>query len=583
MVVRRSIGSLSSCILATHVSGFLKKRALMNISRFAVVVLLGSFASVLLAQTPVSAKDQEPPYSNEPLIVDVHSSPYRSTINYSMNLSFQRFDMRDATILDMISSAYQRGNQAIIGGPSWISFDRFEVMARIDSFRPPSQHAAPADPANPPANPYDQLVRPLLKQVLKDRFHLIYHTENRPLPGYVVTLAKSGVKFAEAKDPSAAGICQAEQDKGSPGQHTITCTSETITQLLSSYGWVFPHPAFDHTGVTKPYDFRFRVNLGQGQTQDEEVRLLADAWSKQLGLMVIPENVPQPAIVVDSVDRIPTPNRSNIAKLIPALPELEFEVASIRLSAPNEPQWNIRPTGTEITFIGFTEQDLIVRAWRLPTGGMLGNTPPWINKVKYTILVKLPPDLDGRAIFQNQDQMDSMLQKLVIDRFHLKYHWGEQKQDGYVLLADNPKMKNADPKSRSFCKDGPPADEKDLRTVTDSSFDREFHCQNVTMAQFADHIQPLANSEVKNRVPDKTGLTGAYEFTLFYTTVRTLRTQGAAAADAAKEAGDVTPAPISGIGLEDAFRKQLGLRLEKQPGTYPAFIIDHIEQNPTEN
>jgi uncharacterized protein (TIGR03435 family) len=35
--------------------------------------------------------------------------------------------------------------------------------------------------------------------------------------------------------------------------------------------------------------------------------------------------------------------------------------------------------------------------------------------------------------------------------------------------------------------------------------------------------------------------------------------------------------------LEDAIRKQLGLRLEKQPLTLPALVLDHIEQTPTEN
>lgn len=556
----------------------------MKIIRLAMTFFLGSGAPMLFAQSPVPANNPAAPASAQPLIVDVHPSPYRSTIYYKVNLGLQRLDMRDATILDMIEFAYQHEDQAIIGGPSWIDFDRFDLVARIDSLKPPSQNAVPPEPANPPANPYDQ-VRPIVEQVLKDRFHLTYHAEDRPLPGYVVTVAKGGVKFSDAKDPTAGSNCQESRDKANPGQYTaVTCTSETVAQFLSSYGEaVFPHPAIDHTGLTKLYDFTFKFNVSQPRTQDDEVRFFVDVFNKQLGLVVAPGVVPQPAMIIDKVGRRPTANLPDIAKLIPAPPDLEFEVASIRLSAPNEPQWNIRPTGTEITFTGFTEQDLIVRAWQLATGAMLGNAPPWINQVKYTILVKLPPDLDGRAIYSNQDEMDRMLQKLVVDRFHLQYHWGEQTQQGYVLLADNPKMKKADPASRSFCKDGPPDGEKDLRTVPNPSFDREFHCQNVTMAQFADHIQPLANSEVKNRVPDKTGLAGAYDFTLLYTTVRTLRTQATAAADAAKETGDSTAAPVAGLGVEDAFRKELGLRLEKQPGTYPAFVIDHIDQTPTEN
>ncbi|HUD23513.1 MAG TPA: hypothetical protein VMQ60_11770, partial [Acidobacteriaceae bacterium] len=64
----------------------------MEILRVAVALLLASSASMLLAQTPVPAKGQASPVSTEPLIADVHPSPYRSTINYSINIGDQRFD-----------------------------------------------------------------------------------------------------------------------------------------------------------------------------------------------------------------------------------------------------------------------------------------------------------------------------------------------------------------------------------------------------------------------------------------------------------------------------------------------------------
>jgi uncharacterized protein (TIGR03435 family) len=269
----------------------------------------------------------------------------------------------------------------------------------------------------------------------------------------------------------------------------------------------------------------------------------------------------------------PSPNPPEIAKRIPALPDLEFEVASIRPAGDKEPESQIRPAGSQIAFTNFALQELLRQAWQLPTGAMLGNAPPWLGQTRYTILVKLPPDIDARAVFQDQDQLDNMLQKLLVDRFQIKYHWGEQAMDGYVLLAGGtPKMKKADPSSRSFCKYGPPEGEKDIRTA-DSPFNAEFHCQNVTMAQFADLAQAMAKSEIKSRVPDRTGLTGAFDFTLYYTTGRKLR------ADAAASSME----PALGLSVEDAFRKQLGLRLEKQRGVYPALVLDHMEQTPTEN
>jgi uncharacterized protein (TIGR03435 family) len=57
----------------------------------------------------------------------------------------------------------------------------------------------------------------VLKQVLAERFHLTYHTEDRPLPGYIVTVAKEGAKLADAKDPTAAADCPVAEDKATPG------------------------------------------------------------------------------------------------------------------------------------------------------------------------------------------------------------------------------------------------------------------------------------------------------------------------------------------------------------------------------
>jgi uncharacterized protein (TIGR03435 family) len=103
------------------------------------------------------------------------------------------------------------------------------------------------------------------------------------------------------------------------------------------------------------------------------------------------------------------------------------------------------------------------------------------------------------------------------------------------------------------------------------------------MAQFADRLQAVAGSDIKNRVADKTGLAGSYDFTVFYTTAHGLRVQTVAAAAEAKQAGDATPAPVAGLGLEDAFRKQLGLRLEKRPLALPSLVLDHFAETPTED
>jgi uncharacterized protein (TIGR03435 family) len=567
----------------------------MKIIRRALGSSLVFCCSLLPAQAPSTQKDAAPAADAGPLIVDVKPAPYRGQIYDNVNLGHGRFDMKNASILDLVTWAFDKYDYAVLGGPTWIDLDRFDVAAKVDTPPPPKPNPDPAATPAAPYNPYD-VTRPVLQRTLVERFHLKYHAEQRPMPGYILSVAKEGLKMAPAKAPDAPFACHGEQDKSTPPINTVTCTSYTMQQFVKNYGGIYPHLLVDRTGLSGSYDFSMRMSFGAIRTRDDFIRMYTDVF-KQLGLIVTQGDVPQDALVIDSVDR-PTPTPPDIARLLPPLPDLEFEVATIKPSAPEERQM-MMPRGSQITFGAYTLQALLVEAFQLKTGAMLGNAPPWINTVKYTILVKLPPEVDARAAWQDQDQVDNMLQKLLIDRFQIKYHWGTQTQDGWVLMPGTPKMKKADPNSRSFCKYGPPPGEKDVRSSPDSPYDNESYCQNVTMDQFADMTQAVAGVEVKNRVANKTGLNGSYDFTLYFTSGRKLRTDAAAADAAAKEEGEATAAPsgtataaasetataapTGGLSVQDAFRKELGITLVKQPGTYPALVLDHIEQTPTEN
>jgi len=516
-----------------------------------------------------------------PLIADVHASPYRGLAYDRPNLRNQRFDLRDATLLDIIALAYDRDNTTILGGPTWLELDRYDITTMV-----PSLKTSSPNPANPAAisqsNPFDP-VRPILQRILAERFQLTFHTQDKPLPGYVMTVAKSGLKMTEAKDPDAPPSCHGEQDKDHPGQTVLACTSETVTLFLKTFGGIYPHRVVDNTGLTKAYDFSLAMSFQNIRTRDQLVHIYTDALAS-VGLIVTPADVPQPAMVIDAADRIPTPNQPDLVKQIPPMPPLEFEVATIKPAADNELQ-GIMPRGSQLTFSAQLLQELIVRAWQLATGATLGPAVDALPKQRYTVLVKLPPEIDARMVWEDQDEVDSMLQKLLIDRFGIKYHWTDQTRPGYVLLPGSgpPKMKPADPNSRSFCKTGPPPGEKDMTSAPDSPYDHEFYCQNVTMDQFAELLQGVGWVEIKNRVPNRTGLAGAWDFTVYFTSGHKLRIDTAAAEAAAKQSGDSMAAPVNGLSMADAFRKELGLRLEQQPITLPTLVLDHLNPTPTAN
>jgi uncharacterized protein (TIGR03435 family) len=93
------------------------------------------------------------------------------------------------------------------------------------------------------------------------------------------------------------------------------------------------------------------------------------------------------------------------------------------------------------------------------------------------------------------------------------------------------------------------------------------------MAQFVEelnHQQPIVASG--RRVVDSTSIEGSWDFTFSYRIVP-------GRAGAPGEAAD----PVGGVSLFDALDQQLGLKLEGAKRNMPVFVIDKIEETPTEN
>ena len=112
----------------------------------------------------------------------------------------------------------------------------------------------------------------------------------------------------------------------------------------------------------------------------------------------------------------------------------------------------------------------------------------------------------------------------------------------------------------------------------------------MTMAQLAIELQTIAPGYVPAPVIDTTGLDGAYDFTLSFskkgddtkTLPRPVASGDAASTDASTPSA--TDPTLGGMSLYDAMQKQLGIKLEKRKEVpMPMLVIDHIEEQPTEN
>ena len=540
----------------------------------AVVIFLAVLSSAAFGQATATQ-------STAFEIADVHASAH-GLFPYSSGgaLVGDRYTIRDSTMVDLIGAAYGVTTDKVLGGPSWVEMDRFDVIAK-------------APPATPP-----ETIKLMLQALLADRFKLAVHPDNKPLQAYMLTVEKGKPKLKES-DSSGKSGCEPQQQDPTPGtiQYvTVNCrnvTMEAFAEILHDFaGGYLPDPVVDSTGLNGSYDFELKwTGRGQlAQAGDNGITIF-DAVDNQLGLKLELKKTPMPVLFVDSVNEKPTENAPEVAKILPPSPPSEFDVAVIK---PSKPDTNLRGRidGAQIDVRGATLQFLITYAWDLNTSNdMLVNAPKWLDSDHYDILAKasVDPSADGPAGAPakppriTDEDLQQMVRALLIDRFKLAAHMEERPISAYTLFSEKPKLTKADPLSRTKCTEGPGPDGKDPR-IKNPALNRLLTCQNMSMAQFADMLQSLAPGYIFAQVKDSTGLAGGWDFTLSFSAAGQLNPAPGPSGGAAPPGSTLTASDPSGaLSLPDAVNKQLGLKLEKEIRPVSVLVIDHLEEKPTDN
>jgi uncharacterized protein (TIGR03435 family) len=365
---------------------------------------------------------------------------------------------------------------------------------------------------------------------------------------------------------------------------TMEAFAGALRRMAGDY---LPEPVVDSTGLGGSWDFDIRWNPRSRIVQAGADRItIFEAIDKQLGLKLELQQVPAPVIVVDHVDQKPTPNPSGVAKILPPR-SLEFEVATIKLSPPDERFGFRRYPGGRIELHAFPMKMLISTAWDVDWDHMderIAGAPKWVDSKRFDIVAKASGASDGPqgTGFIDED-FQLMLRALLMDRFGISIHLEDRPVATYTLTAVRPKLRTADPSNRSNCREARVV-AQDPRDVN-PRLSRLIECRNITMQQFAQQLQSLDRVEAAfNKVVDETGLKGSYDFTLSFTPRSQLSSGGDG--ETARQTPDGAlgaPDPDGAISFMEAIRQQLGLKLEMRKRPMPVLVIDHIEEKPTDN
>jgi len=509
-----------------------------------------------------------------------------------------KFTIKNATMVDLITTAYAVEADFVLGGPSWLETDRFDVNAKA------------------PATTSQDDAKLMLRTLLADRFKLVLHNDTKPTQAFVLSAGKGKPKLKEADGMGTTG-CQGQPQQGPPQPGvfnyivvacrniTMEAFARSIHQMANGY---LTSPVVDSTGIKGSWDFDIKWS-GRGAlaAMGADGISIFDAVDRQLGLKLELQKVPTPVIVVESANQKPTANPPGVTSALPPAAPAEFEVADVKPSAPGaNPGGGGFMPGGRIDLRGIPLQAIISIAWNIPPGEDLVGAPKWLqgDSPRFDIVAKVATTIGGPANGPPVDIEDLrvMLQGLLKERFKLETHFEDRPVSVYTLLANKPKLKKADPLNRSKCKTGPAPIAKDSPAPTGPP-PFQATCQNMTMAQFVAQLTDIAPVYIHYPAADGTGIEGAWDFSFTFSPVppammngfggagrggpEMVRKSGAdppqTGAGSPSGALPIASDPIGGISLFDALDKQLGLKLEMRKSPMPVLVIDHIEPKPTEN
>jgi uncharacterized protein (TIGR03435 family) len=234
-----------------------------------------------------------------------------------------------------------------------------------------------------------------------------------------------------------------------------------------------------------------------------------------------------------------------------------FEVATIKPSPPNQPGKGFGFRGGRFSTRNTNLNDLIGFTYRLHPKQIVG-APAWFGTDLYDVEAK--PDLEGRP---NSKQMQAMLNKLLADRFQLKFHHEKRELSVYVISIGSGSLKMI--KSASPPEGSSAFSFRDLGDLT---------VRNQSMTDFATWMGTVLDKPVV----DQTELPGKYDFQLKWTpdesqfaTFRGISTVPTPSDD-----------PKAPPNLYTAMQEQLGLKMGPAKTLTDVIVIDHVEK-PSEN
>jgi uncharacterized protein (TIGR03435 family) len=210
---------------------------------------------------------------------------------------------KNLVLRDLIRRAYRLQEYQVLGGPSWISSERFDVLAKANG--------------NPSVNEKWAMVRALLAE----RFKLKAHTESRSLPIFRLLVVRKdgrlGPRLTHSSKPCVEGQILPCAVMGISRSGELSARVDTIDDFRRrGLMFILGVTVIDQTGLQGNFDIDLKwtpespalpfADRAASDSADDRPSIFT-ALREQLGLKLEPSKGPVQVLVIDSVEH-PTEN-----------------------------------------------------------------------------------------------------------------------------------------------------------------------------------------------------------------------------------------------------------------------------------
>lgn len=229
------------------------------------------------------------------------------TLSPSGQVTLTRFSLRDLIWMSYggMGVADIQGPDQIVGGPSWLATDHFDIAARADGDVLPNN-----------GRRSDRLMA-MIRSLLEDRFAVRVRVEHRQTQIYTLVLANKDGRLGPAIHPTTHD-CPKE---ATCGVRTRGGTVTAIGQTMQDIATAFPNfsmvdrPAYDGTGLSGRFDFQLQYTPppppadpnADARPSVDFIGSFLTAVREQLGLKLRREQGTADYLVIDHAER-PAPD-----------------------------------------------------------------------------------------------------------------------------------------------------------------------------------------------------------------------------------------------------------------------------------